>query len=59
MKKQNTWNQTNPKDDKIMAMTTKLQKLENQVTCYATASNATQDKNANKSSKLNTGGIEK
>ena len=60
MKKQNTWNQANPNDAKIMALTTKLQKLENQVACYATgASTTSQDKNANKSSKPTTGGIEK
>ena len=59
MKKQNTWNQINPKDAKIMALTTKLQKLENQSDCYATASNAIQNKSNNKSGKTKTGGIDK
>ena len=59
MKKQNTWNQTNPKDAKIMALTTKLQRLENQVACYATSSNHTSYKNTNKNSKSNTSGIDK
>ena len=58
MKKQNTWNQTNPKDAKIMALTTKLQKLENQVACYAVSSGTHQDKSNAKGGK-SSGGIDK
>ena len=59
MKKQNTWNQTNPKDTKIMDLTTKLQKLEYQIACFATASNVNPDQSNDKSSIKQTDGIDK